>query len=534
MTCAPQVKFLDHSDGTYSARFVATVAGRYNVRVRGVPSLVGAHGSPFAVEVQPAEEVDAVKSEALRVGAEQTAGAEFAFRLSARDRFGNEKLGAPDLWFVDARALQPSQNATGRVDDGCDGHYHGAVRLTMSGRYNVRVYYNGTASRASPHAVRVIAAPATSAASLLLAPGGVLRATADAFAAFTVQLADEFGNNRTEGGDRVAVAIAAGPGSAPGAVLLTDNLDGSHGVLLRFTRAGTYVLALGLRVLDDALPFSPVTVLVAPGAPEASMGLLAGVGATGATAGVNATFEIRMADRYGNPAPQPGIDVELQLYRLGRDGRRHDESEAAEAEEALGAYSGVYARTRAGRYELAVLVDGAPLFGSPFELYVAAAAVDPPSCRAFQIWPGAAAVTAAALEAEGRFAAGVYGGPPGAPWYVVLVLRDEFGNHVNRPGAQFAAALTPVGTAGPQRALGFGFELLEIVAPTAGPYSLSVALEGRNISGSPFAIRAGAPGAVHAPQSRAVGDGVQFATAGREAAVTIQVPPPPPPLPLPY
>jgi len=46
----------------------------------------------------------------------QTAGDLITFRLEARDVFGNEKVFAPDLFYVETLGLAPTQDKAGRIE----------------------------------------------------------------------------------------------------------------------------------------------------------------------------------------------------------------------------------------------------------------------------------------------------------------------------------------------------------------------------------------------------------------------------------
>ena len=70
--------------------------------------------------------------------------------------------------------------------------------------------------------------------------------------------------------------MESGPRSALDAISTTDNRDGSYGVLCRFSRTGLYSIALALTDIENALPFSPMTVDVAAGRAVPEMARLDG------------------------------------------------------------------------------------------------------------------------------------------------------------------------------------------------------------------------------------------------------------------
>ncbi|KAJ1468733.1 hypothetical protein T484DRAFT_1854456 [Baffinella frigidus] len=354
----------------------------------------------------------------------------------------------------------------------------------MTGYYSTRLFYNGTASRLNPYILRVIAADPVVRSSLLIAPSRSLSATADRFANFSIQLVDGFGNFRTQGGEQVVIRVESGPRSSLDAISTTDNTDGSYGVLCRFSRAGLYSIALGITDIENALPFSPMSVDVAAG---------------------RAVPEMARLD--GNPTSQPGIAITLALYLIPPSslGRKKDVSSSAAALDLAGAYSVSYYREVAGAYQVVVRMDGARLLGSPFALYVAASEVRGDVLVQLSV---------SSLEEEARYLSGIPGGRPGFAMDVVVVARDVFGNHVNRAGTPFSVSLSPSGAVSAQRGLGNGYTHVQVTPPLAGGYSLEISYRGGYISGSPFSLVSREIGAVWAPQSRAKGGGIEYGTAG--------------------
>ena len=491
------VTSVDHLDGTHAISFVPTVSGQYNARVRLIPLLGNARDTPFSVFVQPAADILAKGTVARDLeGSIRTAGVLVDFEIEARDVFGNRKLFAPDLFFTN---VVGAQNKTLQIESAAGGRFFASTILTISGTYRYRLFYNGTESAISPFVSPIVANDATPGNALLLSGSQTMETTTDSFLQITLQLRDTFGNRRRVGGDVIATGIQAGPVSEGSSILVTDYLNGSYGILHRFTVAGSYSVALGLAGLESPLPFSPLSIDVVPGLPSPGISRLVGPTALVGTAGVLATFEVRVNDRFGNKISTGDVSLEMHMFLRQRSGAL-SEVEYLNTSFASGVYTAEYFRTLAGTYTFTVAINDKAMYSSPYTLSVLAGAVAASRCSAFQTYR--TDLASATLGSEFGLQTGIYGGRANAPIKIIIVVRDTWGNNVNIAGVPFVVSVTGSSTVGAQQNLGGGYVLVDVTPTSTGTISLSVNYDSNAIMGSPFtSIKVNAPGAISAAQT---------------------------------
>ena len=159
---------------------------------------------------------------------------------------------------------------------------------TVIGSHTVTASYAGTTDTAS---LTVVAAPADASASTISAAPGSITANGTSTSAVTVQLKDIFGNNRTSGGNIVALATTSGTLSS-----VTDNGNGTYSATL--TSATSVGTASITGTLDGVAIVSTASVVFNPGAATH----LAVTGAASTTAGVAAGVTVTAKDAFDNTA----------------------------------------------------------------------------------------------------------------------------------------------------------------------------------------------------------------------------------------
>jgi hypothetical protein len=213
--------------------------------------------------------VDATKCTAVNTNnSVQTAGIPHRITLRSSDRFGNELLGVTDLYYVDLKRIQYlnsySESTLGYFILTPSLQYVVQFRVTASGRYIIRLFYNGTASEESPYTVFVVPNVAT-ASNTILNSSVAQATTTDAPVRWAMHLVDVFGNKLTQGGDVVDAVVIDGEQLDIRSLRLIDNDDGSFDIVTLITIAGSYKIAVGLGNVQQALPFSPFTLVVDAG-----------------------------------------------------------------------------------------------------------------------------------------------------------------------------------------------------------------------------------------------------------------------------
>ncbi len=194
-----------------------------------------------------------------------------------------------------ATAFDATNNSLGDVTAGTsfaiapNGSCTGAsCSATVIGPHTVTATYAGKTANAT---LTVTPAPADPSASTISAAPGSITANGVTTSTVTVQLKDIFGNNRTSGGNIVALATTSGTLSA-----VTDNGDGTYTATL--TSATTVGTATITGTLDAVAIVSAATVNFTPGA--ATHYTVTGAAST--TAGVAASVTVTAKDAFGNVA----------------------------------------------------------------------------------------------------------------------------------------------------------------------------------------------------------------------------------------
>lgn len=186
----------------------------------------------------------------------------------------------------------------------------------------------------SPYAVTV-KADVTDFASSSVTGIALTLATAGVQSEFTITSTDRHGNLRSEGGDQYLVHVASVAGSVfEGTV--TDAADGTYTVKYTPSVQGTYDVKVYLGSSDKT-----ATLLVEPGAACASTSVPNGSPLTTATAGFSATFTIQAKDAFRN------------LRTLGSDQYMVKISSGSEVHNNPVSYIGVAPNTNLGRFTVA-------------------------------------------------------------------------------------------------------------------------------------------------------------------------------------
>jgi adhesin/invasin len=294
----------------------------------------------------------------------------------------------------------------------------------------------------SPSASEVEASPETITAS-----NGASATT------ITVRVRDQFGNPIAG----VAVALAV-DGSGNTLTQPTDPTD-ANGVtsgLLSSTAAGTRSVtaaANGIQLEQAA------TVTVQAGLPSAATST-ASVPATG-HAGEQTTIEIQLKDALGNPTPARAGAIAVTI------GGANNVGGVGASDEGGGRYTVIYTPEAAGTDQVAVVVSGGALAGSPFASQVQPAASD-----------------AGQSSADVPESVSVFNS-----FTITVVIRDRFGNVVGHGGDPVELridgtpqSLTDQGNG--TYTLGIGDFTLSVAT-----HEVTVTLGGAHISGSPYSMR---------------------------------------------
>eukprot|EP00698_Gefionella_okellyi_P016092 TRINITY_DN457_c0_g1_i1.p1 TRINITY_DN457_c0_g1~~TRINITY_DN457_c0_g1_i1.p1 ORF type:complete len:4209 (-),score=1181.95 TRINITY_DN457_c0_g1_i1:57-12683(-) len=463
-TVSAQVK--DNGDGTYAADYTPTASGSYqlNVRVGDLPIA----GSPFAVVVKPGatSSQHCAASGALHAS---RAGQTSVVFVRAKDQFGNERRIGGDNVRVEVRG--PKQLEASVIDNG-DGTYGCSYTTQAAGDYQMAVLVNDQPVAGSPFLLK--AEGAQTSASHCAADWAALKSSnAGDKVTFIIQARDVFGERKTTGGD-VFVIRADGTAALQGTV--TDLGNGTYEAALQPTVAGSYKIHVLLA--SEEIVESPHSLHVFGSVTDAGLCAVTGNGLRTATAGVEASFVLRTYDRFGNRRETGGDTVRATLSGPS-------EVQAVVQDEAGGSYHISYSVLNAGRYQLHIDANGAPVAGSPFTVDVVSASTDVANC---------------AVHGEGlkQCTAGESTG-------FTIVARDRHNNQRRKGGDRFSVQVN-----GPSPTLAAvadgsdGTYAIRYNVHLAGAYSVDILLDGKHIAGSPYAVTC-SPAAVSIPHCKLSG-----------------------------
>ena len=447
------------------------------------------------------------------------------FQLDARDRFGNQIADGADLFFADASS-PAGQNVTAFIGvpslTGEGGRLQiGSILITRSAAYSFRLLYNGTGSNENPYAVTVIANDAVASSSLQLNRGRNITTSTDYFIDYQIQLRDLYGNWRTKGGDNLVAVISKGPISDVGALSVNDNQNGSFTVFNRLTRSGVYTIDLGLQSVENALPFSPVTITVVPGAPTASVSRAFGDSLRNGVAGNMQTFSLSVFDKFANPATYAGLNLEIALFF---DAESFVKVDYAAITYASGTYGGQYQQTRSGSYVITLLVLGEPIFASPFSIFIDAAEITTADSAAFQTREDYLKISMPSNVLTWlNETSGFVGGVMDHPFDIMIRARDRFGNAANRAGIVFDVSTDPPYQILNPENKGLG-NLFTTFTPTgAGTLTINLKYNQSHIQGSPVQTEVKQNiGVTSGSKCFTLGDATRIGTAGVNGVFILQ------------
>ena len=410
----------DHQDGTYKARYTATVAGEYKISV----TLDGQHlpGSPFLVTVREGGAdpgMSTVTGEGLL---DCQVGQDRHFLIEAVDKFGNRVSHGGDS-FV-AKLEGPIAEKVHLIDMD-DGTYAGLFMCRWAGHFECTVTLNGSHVANSPYPLYVRPGPSMAQnceSTLVKMPMSRLIAIAGVPCSFSIFAKDKFGNQRDEGGDEFMVK-ARGPGEVVMAVI-TDNKDGTYQADFTCTKDGDYFIDVKLDRLD--IQQSPFLLSVDPASTCAYECLAEGVendfgnGLRGAEAGRAVQFIIYARDQFGNAVIKPGDDFQVKISEVNEGIRVR----ATVSDNGDGTYLCEWTGMLRGEYDVAVCLKEDPIKGSPWRVCIRT---------------GQASATKSTAEGSG-----LGGSQAGVPNSVLVEANDHFGNVVTRGGAHINGTLVSV------------------------------------------------------------------------------------------
>jgi len=394
----------------------------------------------------------------------------------------------------------------------------------------------------SPYPVNV-AADVTDFASSSVVGDALTVATAGVQSEFTITSSDTHGNLRSAGGDQYLVHVSSVAGSVfEGTV--TDVADGTYTVQYTPSVQGTYDVKVYLGSADKT-----TTLLVEPGAACASTSVPNGSPLTTATAGYSATFTIQAKDAFKNLRTL-GTDQYLVKITSGTEVHNNPVSYIGSAPNTnLGRFVVAYRATKSGAFSVDVrMAHSAGLVGSYYrdEAFTNLAVTKTDSTVNVDWVKGSPSVEVGIVDGFSVAWSG-YVKPPVTGTYtfyptmkepderVKLWVDDQW--IVDQWASLSSSVATVYGTL--WLAANALYDVKLQYKDVSGASAISLSWEGPNpvtkavipstalfsvadpIAGSPFAASV-YPARTSGTVSTAFGSGLSVATAGVEAAFTIQ------------
>jgi hypothetical protein len=386
----------DNGNGTYTAAYTPLVAGTDNVAI--TINSVAITGSPFASIVAPGTVADADVS-TIVVPDSGMAGDTTWVNVIARDSLGNRLAagGATVVVFVSGNHLE-----TPPVADSGNGAYLAPFVPTVSGTDQFDATINGNQVGGGPYTSFTKPDSVSAANTTAVVPGsGAIGAATN----ITIQAKDEFDNNLSLGGATVVVDVTGANTATP---VVTDNADGTYTTSYTPGAAGTDNIAITLN--GTPISGSPFTSTVGAGSADPAQST-ATVPATG-TVGLATDLVVQAVDGTGTPLTTGGEVVVINV--TGANTATPTVTDVGD-----GTYTASYTPTLVGTDNLAIMLNGSPILGSPFSSVVSTG--------------GASAANSYAIVPNGTI---------GTPTDIFIQARDAGNNNMTTGGAVVGVEVT--------------------------------------------------------------------------------------------
>jgi hypothetical protein len=508
---------------TLKSGYLATVAGQYfmNVMLGQTP----VSGSPFQMTTLPGA-VRALQSTVQGYGVSPDIAVDKTaqFVVYSDDSFGNQRIVGGDnfvatVYMFKADRTTPTLTATpSTLTDNNDGTYSGVYLVTITGTYRVYITINDEHVRNSPFPVTVN--PGSPSAYTTTASGDGIEGgslVGDTMT-FSIIARDTYSNPCTVGGQSASFQIfyggAATVQEGAAGVPPVDQNDGTYRV--SYTSSSQGALSIAIQYSGIPIVGSPFAVQVVgqPGAAVAASSKASGRGILGSIAGCPSN---RWCPLLGSPPRDDAGQVLVQArdrykiaLRTGGDVVKANWSAPqaiAVTDQEDGTYALTYSTTIAGRYSLGIYLNGAAIAGSPFSIFINAAAAVPQLSRA-RI-PYSSVCTAGVPGSLAVEAKDQYGN---TKLYDYVTVPDSVAGVLSGPDALSATASLNRDT---------GLFSLFWTANVAGVYNLTVELSSQPIAGNPYMVRV-VPGTMDPASCSAFGEGIMDGTAGAAGTFVIQ------------
>ncbi|MFB2119968.1 filamin/ABP280 repeat domain-containing protein [Parapedobacter sp. 2B3] len=336
---------VDNSDGTYTVTYTPTKSGDDEIAI--TLGGIAINGSPYNSAVSPAVADASNTTATVPAG---TAGEPTTVTITVLDEYDNPVTGVSG----DLSILVTGTNAgatVSAVTDNSDGTYTVTYTPTKSGDDDIAITLGGIAISGSPYSSAVSPAVADASNTSATVPAGI----AGEPTTITITVLDEYGNPVTGVGGDLSVSVT---GVNAGATVssIVDNSDGTYTVTYTPTKSGDDDIAITLGGI--AISGSPYSSAVSPAVADASnttATVPAGI------AGEPTTATITVLDEYGNPIMGVGGDLSVSVT-----GANAGIPVSSVVDHGDGTYTVTYTPTTSGTDNIAIVLDGTAINGSPY------------------------------------------------------------------------------------------------------------------------------------------------------------------------
>jgi len=432
---------IEKKDDSYALSALISVAESYtcDIRVNGEQI----NGSPFIISVKPGKPCGARCIVANVTTGAHTAGTASLLRVTAIDEFGNMlQQGRDDVCL----SLSGPAAVLTTVQDNADGTYLLSFKATHAGTYDIIVTINKQPIPFNSTVVIVSSSPVAQTSTV-----AITTACAGSLTHAFVMSCDAFGNKVQVGGASVVATLS---GEADMTANVLDLNDGTYIATVAPTKAGEYLLALSLN--GSPIAGSPFRIRITSASTVASSCLLEGDGLVNAIAGKTAHFDIIARDQFNN------ITDDSSNITATIIGVPHTPTvECIDT----GRYRVSYVILKTGEYAISVLVNGHAAVTAPYKIHVQAGQVVASKC----IVSGS----------------GLSGAVAGTWARLILQAQDMYSNKCIATDSVVAEMDSGVCEVQNNDDGTYG---ISFTASKAGVHTLSVRMNGRHVSSSPYSI----------------------------------------------
>eukprot|EP00003_Mantamonas_plastica_P013243 TRINITY_DN231_c0_g1_i8.p1 TRINITY_DN231_c0_g1~~TRINITY_DN231_c0_g1_i8.p1 ORF type:complete len:4506 (+),score=1185.64 TRINITY_DN231_c0_g1_i8:2738-16255(+) len=361
-------------NGYHRATYNATVSGMYTISTKyGGQDVIN---SPQVIDMLPAG-THGPTSIVNEVTGTRIAGDELTINVQSRDQFGNNRTVTSDIVTVNIQGTSPNgvnvqiAATVQAASPSSSGKYVAAVTPTIAATYSINTVLNGW-NAPVPATQTIHAAPVSTPTSVIFGPG-FTGGTAGVPVNVTVQLRDQYQNNRTSGSHTMHYRVLAqndNSVAANGTSTLQNSALQLYGVSYTLTIAKSYTVSMFYESVGGALITGSTYAITIVPAPISASKTTAVATTTLTSFGVlaTATFDVVARDAFENIRPTNADTINI----ASNDNAVLTVDSATMSHVTASTYRGSYTTHTRGVAQISIRVNGNTehIVGSPFNIEV--------------------------------------------------------------------------------------------------------------------------------------------------------------------